>query len=492
MASCFNFEGLGLLSFLALVPLFLAVFKSKKEKAKLIGFIWGITFFSLLLWWLVPTVSTYGGIHISISCIVILCLCCYLAIYPALWAHFLKNFLVIRPSPFFTILFSSSLWIILEYLRQKILSGFPWGFISYSLSTHPLFIQTADIWGIYGIGFLLLALNAFIALFLNKKLDKNFIIKGILLAAIISFFLFFYGQIRLDEKNDTGLFWGSAVQASIDQSQKWNPSYQDFTVNRYIELTKKAKEKKKGLKLVVWPETSMPFYFQNDSIKRKRVLELAKKENLYILLGSPSYKFTDKGKIRYLNSAYLIGPDIQRLKRYDKQHLVPFGEYMPFGPLTSWARSFLPTAGDFISGKSSSPLSAGPFKIGVMICFESIFPEISRKEVKEGANILSVITNDAWFGKTPAPRQHADMAIFRAIETRRWLIRAANTGISRIISPRGEVVSESRLFIPEFILSKIGLNEDITIYVRFGPYWFLAINFLIVIFGITKSNLKEK
>ncbi len=159
--------------------------------------------------------------------------------------------------------------------------------------------------------------------------------------------------------------------------------------------------------------------------------------------------------------------------KYDKMHLVPFGEYLPWGRLTSWARDLVPAAGDFTPGCSAAPLAWHRVRIGVLICFESIFPELAGKSVGLGANCLAVITNDSWFGDTGAPWQHAQMAAFRAVETRRWVIRAANTGVSEIISPTGQVVAKSSLFRQDIITGSIRLREDRTIYQRFGDTPFL-------------------
>ena len=482
-------------AFVALVPLLQALELVKDAKTAFkAGFVWGLFFFTLLLWWLVPTISTYGKIHFLLAIPVVMCLCCYLAIYPGLWAIFTKRLYMSSWSGVQLVIASASCWILLEAIRGWFLSGFPWGAMAYSLAPVPVFIQSADIWSVYGVGFLVLFFNLsiFEVVRMFKKASESGVIpRGFLpLAAIFGLVLGFnsvYGFLKINTPYKTDM-QVAAVQAAIDQNKKWAPEVTKFTVDRYINLTREAKERYPGLRLAVWPETAMPFYFQEDSAIKEQVLKFASYSNLYILLGSPSYVFSKGGEINYLNSAYVIGPNGTVLGRYHKTHLVPFGEYMPWGALTSWAKRFLPTAGDFVAGEALESIKAGPFRIGTMICFESIFPQIARKEVAKGANLLAVITNDAWFGQTPAPWQHADMAIFRAVETRRWLVRAANTGVSRIISPLGEVIVSSHLFRPEFVSARVGLCEKKTLYVKYGSMWFVAINLLIVIFSFYKTK----
>ncbi len=493
LSLCFTKTIPGIVSFIALLPFKFAIDRCKAYQAKGLGFVWGLSFFLLLLWWLVPTISTYGALPKPLSALVLLALCSYLAIYPSFWAHIYKKFAYSSINPILLIFAGSALWILLEYIRSILFSGFPWGSIGYSLATYPFLIQTADIWGVYGIGFFIVFVNISIGSFFDKNLEKNNVHLFMMVFSITVFAAFFiyYGLHKKSLPFKKG-FWAAAIQGSIDQSIKWNPFFTKSTINIYKSLTKRAKKTYPDLKLVVWPETSMPFYFQEENLLRKDILSFSKKNEIYILFGSPSYTYGKDNKPKYLNSAYLISPKGQVLGKYDKQHLVPFGEYMPFGSLTEWARKFLPTAGDFIPGTKSGPIGDDNISIGVMICFESIFPYISRQEVLLGAELLTIITNDAWFGKTPAPWQHANMATFRAVETRRWIIRAANTGISRIISPSGQILTESDLFKPEIIGAKIERLKQKTIYVRFGPYWFLVINLLIVIIALKKVFLSER
>ncbi len=484
-------------AFGSLIPLLQTIEGARSRAAFKLGFFWGLVFFGLLIWWLIPTISTYGKINFILATPVVLCLCCYLALYPALWTLWVKKLFDSGLSGLSLVLAATSAWVVLEFLRSHLFSGFPWGLMAYSLTAEPLLIQTADIWSVYGVGFVVVFFN--LSVFEASRILKGkgefhqkrirLALQGCTLCVLLSFFCL-YGVLKIGGQKGTTGVDAAAVQAAIDQNQKWNPAITMFTVDTYIDLTSRAKKLHPALTLAIWPETAMPFYFQEESVAKKRLKDFVRANGLFLLFGSPSYTYDKQGRVQYLNSAYFMGPDGQVFGRYDKQHLVPFGEYMPLGPITSWARRFLPTAGDFISGTSSSPLKGGPFKIGTMICFESIFPEIARKEVAQGANLLAVITNDAWFGNTPAPWQHADMAIFRAVETRRWLVRAANTGVSRIISPSGNVLANTDLFRPEFVVSKVYLGENKTFFVQFGTKWFIAMNLLVIMLFLYKIKRK--
>ncbi len=499
LASAFLGQHAWPVPFVALIPFLHATYRVEKRDSFRLGFFWGALFFGPVLWWIAPTIANYGRLPMPAAWAIFALLVCYLALFPGLWAWLTRSFIAFKPGSLTAMLAISSLWILLEALRGSFLSGFPWAALGYSLSHSPWLIQTADLWGHYGIGFIVFFSNIVLwrlfLLFQKGDVTRERIGMASLSLAfwgVLMTFVFIYGDHMLSIAKE-GRIRVAAIQGSFDQSIKWNPQYRHATIERYKRLTQEAKSRFPALGLVVWPETAMPFYFQEQGHLRQEIMGFAKELEISILFGGPSYFYDPGGHLRYRNSAFIVGPDGSFRGRYDKQHLVPFGEYMPWGRLTAWARDFLPTAGDFVAGTNSRPLVSKPFKIGVMICFESIFPAISRKEVLAGANILTVITNDAWFGRTAAPYQHADMAIFRAVETRRWLVRAANTGVSRIISPQGRISASTDLFKPCYITGLVDIDYGITPFVRYGAHWFLALNLLFVLINyfITSSNITK-
>jgi apolipoprotein N-acyltransferase len=484
---------------LALVPLIEAVWGREWRYAWRMGFLAGIVHFGTLLWWISPTISQYGNLSGWVAWPVFGLLACYLAIYPAIWSG-LTGYWTAGRSRLPSSLALAGTWTLLEWARGHVLSGFPWGYLAYTLEPAPSLIQTAEIWGPYGLTFLIVLLNVLIWKFCKRLLDTgtkdSVFLQGrrarlaqpaLFLVCLVC--LWFFGKWRMEEitHNDDRFpeLTVAAIQGAIPQERKWDPSFQVSTLNTYGRLSLKAAERldnsevnredgvKESSGLVIWPETAAPFYFQIPSPLSEKVRSVARDLDVVLLFGSPAYRFNGDGDTEYLNSVYILDSDGAVAGRYDKRHLVPFGEYLPWGWVTSWARGLIPAAGQFSAGITSVPLSCGDLRIGVLICFESIFPALSRETVLEGANFLAVLTNDAWFGRTGAPYQHEIMAIFRAVETRRWVVRAANTGISSLISPCGVRTAKTSLFEPCYIKGRIYLRKGHTFYVKYGEIWLL-------------------
>ncbi len=257
----------------------------------------------------------------------------------------------------------------------------------------------------------------------------------------------------------------AVVQGNIPQALKWRPENQVKTVRTYRNLSLQAEQK--GAKdLLVWPEAAMPFYFQDGGPLADAVAKLAAETKTTLLFGSPAYK-RDSGSLSYLNSAFMLSPTAEVLGRSDKIHLVPFGEYVPLGKFLPFVNKLVDGIGDFSPGKIN-PLPIGEHKLGVLICYEVVFPELAREFVRQGSDLLVNITNDAWFGNSSAPWQHLAMARFRAIENRVWLARAANTGISAFIAPSGKVIKQTGLFEAAFLSADVGLGARPRLYSHMG------------------------
>ncbi len=482
---------------LALVPLLKAASGAGWSKGFRLGFVTGFVHFGTLLWWLVPTVAHFGNLPMWAAAPLIILLVCYLAIYPGMWAGLSG---INSGRRYLLLLYLPASWVILEWIRGHALSGLPWGSLAYCLHSFPRLIQSASIWSVYGISFVIVMVNIAIFLSLDRKRDMPFLLAGI---GAVSVLFYFYGDWQVDQTRHEEVSFPKAkvavVQGSIAQDQKWDPVYQEKTLDVYSELSKKVRYEIDGpgeeSVLLVWPETSVPFYFQDPGPLKDRLASLARTVRSAILFGAPSYERSSDGEFRFFNSAYLLDDMGRTLGRYDKRHLVPFGEYLPWGWVTSWARELIPAAGQFSQGQSVSPLSFKDIDVGTLICFESIFPELGRETVRDGANLLAVITNDAWFGRTGAPYQHEAMAVFRAMETRRWVVRAANTGVSSIISPWGERLGATPLFEPSYLWAEVSLRNDTSCYVRFGETLFLTICLIIVLcvaIGDLNSRLCER
>ncbi|HID96603.1 MAG TPA: apolipoprotein N-acyltransferase [Thermodesulfobacteriaceae bacterium] len=490
---------------IALVPLMYASCRKPLNQAFRLGFLTGLVYFGTLLWWIAPTISQYGDLPIWASWPVLGLLACYLAVYPAVWTACF-GWLTGRTCSIGVQVGLAGLWTLLEWCRGHFLSGMPWGMAAYCLEPVPALIQTAEYFGPYGLSFVIILFN--MVIFRAVVPDSSGRIRGStgfglrrymppVLFCLCILVLWAHGKRQMENiAGENGHLPGlrvAAVQGSIPQDVKWNPAYQGRTLEIYRHLSGNAVKKMDQAAspadghssdrpvLVVWPETAAPFYFQNPGPLRDSVTALATDLGVSLLFGSLSYQMNSQGSMDYLNSAYLVDPAGRVISRYDKRHLVPFGEYMPWGWITAWARELLPSAGQCKPGLDPGPLKCDGVRIGVLICFESIFPELAREAVQEGANILAVITNDAWFGRTGAPYQHEAMAVFRAVETRRWIVRAANTGISSIITPWGTRIACTGLFVPSHIYGTAYLRENTTFFAGNGEYWFLLLCIFVTI-----------
>ncbi len=497
------------LGFIALIPILIAIKYSTPKESFYLGLTFGLIFFSTLLWWIIPTISHYGDIPIICSTAILGCLVVYLSLYPAIWAYICSKWIFQKDTiTIVDILNICSLWVVLEWLRGHLLTGFPWGILGCSLINCPTLIQTASFLGMYWISFWVMLINCLLSIGIFYITQyKNYLKSTSYLILTLIILSLFWGSgkylIKETKKLDSKYpqIEAVAIQGNIPQDKKWSSKFQNDTFNQYRKLTISAIDKIKILKanrtkhltiLVVWPETAMPFFFQDPSTLREKLLDLAKASHCLILFGAPAYKILPDGKaekinIKYFNSAFLVSPTGIVLGRYDKEHLVPFGEYLPFGYLTSWARKLIGSIGAFSAGTKPNPLCWHNIKIGVLICFESIFPKIARQFIKNGTNLLTVITDDAWFGNTSAPYEHADMSVFRAVETRRYIIRAANTGESLFITPWGEKLENTPLFKATWIAKTVRLRSDITLYDKIGDNWIWPF-LLPVIFNLLKSQ----
>jgi apolipoprotein N-acyltransferase len=361
-------------------------------------------------------------------------------------------------------------------MRAYFLTGFPWSSLGYSQHNFLSLIQISDITGVYGISFLLVAVNGAIADFFLMKIKKRDrplysavpTISGLIFLSLILIFCFFYGTYKLSQQKNGPIVKVSVIQGNIEQDKKWEPLYQKEVVDTYKELSLMAS--KNNPDLIVWPETAVPFYFGKDLFWTSYLLNFQRNLNSYLLFGSVlvKEKKEDNSSLFYTNSAVLLDKNGNISYVYDKIHLVPFGEYVPLRNLLFFIEKITYGIGDYTSGQNyvSAVTPFGNF--GTLICYEIIFPGLVRKFfVKEGDFIVT-ITNDAWFGDTPGPYQHFSMAVFRAIENRKPVIRAANTGISGFIDSSGRVISHSNLFEKSILTETIKTDRSKTFYTRYG------------------------
>lgn len=453
------------LAWVALVPLLLIM----EERPFRSGFVAGVGFFGLVLYWLNIVMVTYGKMNPAFSVAAYLLLVSYLALYfgTATWAACrLREKLGLSP-----MLTLPVLWVALEFLRSFLLTGFPWALLGYSQQAHLPLIQSADLFGVYGLSFLLVLSNAVIAEALRALGSGEGLGKipwrGIVALGLLFFLNLGYGYWRLGQHPDLRrkTLQTALIQGDIDQALKWNPAFQKTTVDRYRDFSVAA-SRKKPVKLIIWPESATPFYFQSGGPLSREVRRVPPHTGAFLLFGSPAYQKIN-GRYKYYDSAFLLSPTGRVLGRSDKIHLVPFGEYVPLKRFLPFINKLVVGIGDFSPG-TVNPLPLDGNKIGVLVCFEGIFPGLARNYVNEGSDLLVNISNDAWFGHSSAPYQLLDMVRFRAVENRVWVARAANTGISALIAPSGRIVARTPIFKTLYLDGKVGLGAAPTLYSRLG------------------------
>jgi apolipoprotein N-acyltransferase len=480
-----------LLAWIALVPLLFAVQNAPPSRRFLLGWLTGLVYFAGTLSWVTISMHDYGKLPWSVSYLLMLLLVAYLACYVGLFAigcTFEKSWL--------RVLWAPVLWVALEYARGHLLSGFPWAALGYSQYRRLTVIQIADFSSVYGVGFLIVLVN--IALFrvfqIWQQGWKGPILWEGWIAGLLLLLTLAYGTRRLNEPVDAEHAIATAVvQGNISQAYKWDEAFRNQTMETYKRLSQSLLTGEAGgirPTLIVWPESATPFFFQTERRDQMALRRFSKQEGVHLLFGSPTFERLFREQVRLLNSAYLLSPR-GAITRYDKMHLVPFGEYVPMASLLFFVDKMVEGVGDFRPGREAVVMEMAGEKIGTVICFEAIFPELVRQFADRGATLMTTITNDAWFGDSAAPDQHFSMVIFRAIENRVPFARAANTGISGFIDARGHILSRTNIFVEATHVAQLHPGRRRTFYTTHGDVFAIACAIIaLTVFG--KSANKRR
>ena len=405
-----------------------------------------------------------------------------------------SSFPTIEGDPLYFIFLAPGLWTSLEYLRSTHSEyGFSWLGLGYSQSGNLPVIQMAEFTGVYGISTLIVFINASLYYLMNtwlarkKSTEGKKQVAGVLgLSLVIMVFWIGYGQVALEKwenisSNGKPLKVGLA-QGNIEQHLKWDPLYQNQVMETYRKLSLKAAQSKPDL--IVWPEAAIPFYYSLDKTNTAFIKNIAQTTGTPLLLGSPYREIKNKERVLY-NSAYLIDANGKTLGRYDKIHLVPFGEFIPFKKILWFLSKMVEGIGDFGQGTDPKVFDLNGHKLAVSICYEITFPDLVRQPVNRGAQFLVNITNDAWFGKSAASFQHMAMGALRAVENRVPIVRAANTGITGTIDPTGAIRQTTELFVEDIVITEIRINpSEKTFYTRNGDLFSQACLLLMMVFAL--------
>jgi apolipoprotein N-acyltransferase len=360
-----------------------------------------------------------------------------------------------------------ALWVAAELARAHLLSGFPWGLLGYVPSRRLLVIQIAAWTGVYGVSALLVLVNTALAWTAVERRWRAAAAAALLSAAGVGGAVLI-GRTQLASRDGPTLTV-AVVQGNISQAVKWDAGFRAETFRIYGELTRAAAP---GSRLVVWPEAAVPAYLRFEPGAMRWLTELAAAVRVPLLVGAPDAEPEGRG-VRYLNSAFLVETTGVRA-RYDKMHLVPFGEYVPLKRLLFFVEAIAAEIGDFTPGRQAAvlPLEGTPF--GTVICYEVIFPDLFRQFVAGGASFMANITNDAWFGESGGPLQHLAMVPLRAVENRIAIVRAANTGVSAFVLPSGAIQTTLPLGARGTLRAQVPLRGGETFYTRFGDVFAYA------------------
>ncbi len=487
----FNLE---FLAWGALIPLFFAIHGASPLRAALSGFVSGFVFYLMDMTWVTNTLINYGNLPTLAAWGVLLLLVILLSFFPALFSYLVNR--LGRGNPVSLFLLAPVIWTALEYLRSSHpLYGLSWLGLGYSqFQTLPV-IQIAEFTGVYGITALIVLVNAggFTLLhpeFAAHEQWKKYRLRIGGATAGVLIFCLVVGWMALADSaapKGSGLKIG-LVQGNIAQQMKWNPVYRQAVLERYRQLTLKAAQEQPDLG--VWPEAVPPFYFLHDEPGARFVVEGVRQTNIPLLFGSPHLETRGDERVLF-NSAFYLSREGEVNGRYDKMHLVPFGEFVPWRSLLFFVDKLVVGISDFGRGEEATVFQLKDFKFGVSICYEITFPDLTRQAVKNGAQFLVNITNDAWFGRSAASYQHMAMASLRAVENRVPVLRAANTGISGAIDPFGRIQSATDIFKEDVVSATIyPRSKERTYYSEYGDVfsWLcLALSFLLP-FALRRLN----
>ncbi|NLT24330.1 MAG: apolipoprotein N-acyltransferase [Syntrophorhabdus sp.] len=466
------------LAFIALVPLLGAIDRDDLLLSFKRGFAAGVVAWLGIIYWVVVAMNSYGGINIPLSVLILFLFALYLSLYMAIFTVSCAYLEKRTSVPAY--LLAAPVWVVLEYARGAVMTGFPWAFLGHSQYTFLPFIQVASITGTYFISFLVAAVNGIVfSLWTRKKVSRVWTMAvAVLIASSLA-----YGFVRLQDR-DAEPFRAAIVQGNVGQDVKWDDAFKMMTVSKYYRLSFGLAQ---NSDLIIWPETAMPFIIERDIHAYKYVRAVPAMLRSRLLFGTVG--LGAEGKL--LNSVHYVDGEGRTAAIYNKVHLVPFGEYTPIVSYFPFLAKITAIGADFIPGEGHRPISTDAGRVGILVCFEGIFPYITNETVREGAEVLVNVTNDAWYNRTSAPFQHFVFYVFRAIETDRYVLRAANTGISAVIDPRGRVRGKTPIFTEEVLRGGYALKDTMTFYVRYGDYFIiLCLAFLagMVVAGIYRRK----
>jgi apolipoprotein N-acyltransferase len=494
------------LSWFALAPLILALLRARPvgeleiagslrlrpaapAQGFLLGYLCGILWYAGTCYWIYDTMRQYGGLSAPEALLALFLFCCYLGLYHGLFGLLVSLLAGSGRDSRRPLVMVPFLWVAVELARTRI-TGFPWNLLGIAQVDNVALCRITEWTGVYGISLEIALVNvAVAAAFLVPRAKRGAMLAAALAAAAV------LQAGRLIEappaKADRAAI---LVQQNIPVSAEWTPAAVQQTLNELTELTARSvAASPTKIDLVVWPESPAPF-FTNDPRFRDALSAMARNAKTWTIAGSIGTTEAP-GQPLVFNSAAWISPTGEWTARYDKVHLVPFGEYLPFPSLFSFAGGLTREVGEFQTGAARSPLNGGTMRVGVFICYESIFPDEVRQFADLGAQVFVNISNDGWYGDSGAYAQHLNQTRMRAIENNRWLLSATDTGVTAAIDPLGRVAARLPRKQRTALIAPYALTSVTTFYTRHGD-WFayacaiISIGALLARFAFWKNRKK--
>jgi apolipoprotein N-acyltransferase len=470
---------------IAFVPLIFVIMRTNASLSFLYGFLSGFVFNAVGLYWLVPML--HFNTNSYVQAVAAACsLWVYLSLYWGIWSFGLQKYISFQKknkvSNFFVVIFGSCLWVLLEYVRTYLFTGFPWMLTGYSQFWFREIIQVAEFTGVYGISFLILFCNICFYFWLESKNKRKYLYTPLILIILVTLF----GSIRVYKFRLFGekKYNISILQPNIDQYKKWDKDYiQEILLNLQKQAVEVGKHK---VDLALWPETVLPGVVPENITFADFIEKLASYSRSFNIFGS-FYNESDK----LFNSVVGCNRNEGLSFLHKKNHLVPFGEVIPFRKFLARFFGILNKMGDVDRGSDANVFSSGELFIGPTICSENFFPDMARRFVLNGAKVLTNHTNDAWFFDTAAPYQHFMMNVLRAVENRKFVLVSANTGISGIIESSGIVLDKTKVSEEKILNGAFLQNDFKTFYTKFGDIFVklcIVVILIVVIFSCYKKR----
>lgn len=483
-----RFPEMGFLAFFAWIPLFLSLRRAGPGRSFAGAFVASLFHYSIGMYWIYTAMNSFGGLSPALTVASLAILFAVLSAYFA--AIFAISAWIVRITGWRMRLVRPFVWVGIEFLRGHLpAGGFPWSQVGYSQGSFLTFIQFADTFSVYGVTWLLVFINESLADAISawRHEQKKRAWKALWPATLLFVLALGYGRYQLVREHVEPIqtLKVGIVQANIPQGEKWRGDAIRGIMDTFQNGTMSLESE--GASLVIWPEASLPMEIAYDSEKVPHDLGQSRADVLFGAVTRSAKPGPHPDDEPYYNTVMLADGAGKILGHYHKRHLVPFGEYVPWQEYLSFARKMTAQVGQMLPGKEYHTLAYRGHQLGVLICYEDIFPEISRIMTAKGGQVLINPTNDAWYGNSSAAYQHQVFSQFRAIETRRAVIRAANTGISSQIDRQGRIQWQGGLFTREAFMSSLPLYDDKSLYVRMGdvlPIFSLIGMSAVLAFGI--------